>query len=161
MILKVLIFVIFVSFVVSDDSCVKYNFEENFNDLFSNNGALCNQHITERWIIGEYSNLDINRPNNLSTKFITPSPGSTVSCMSTFPFKIYKGGVIEFEMYTESEINHFIQIVVYDKTNGQEFDKENPVPAKGWRTVGLKTNLGPNTYEGYVSTVYSYSFRFK
>lgn len=155
MILKVLIFVIFVSFVVSDDSCVKYNFEENFNDLFSNNGPLCKNHdSTKPWIIGEYSNLDINGPNKLSTKFITPSPGSTASCMSTFPFKIYKGGTIEIEMYTESEINHFIQIVVYDKTYGQEFDKENPVPAKGWRTVSLETNLGPNTYEGYVSTVY-------
>ncbi|KAH9629752.1 hypothetical protein HF086_009879 [Spodoptera exigua] len=151
MILKVLILLlVFVSFVASD-SCVTYNFEKDFDDLFNNYAGLCYTGNHLSWITEQYSNFDLTGPNKLSTKFITPTPGNTMSCTTSFSFTMNAGGTIELEMYADSETNHNIQIMVFEEASDGVVGMANPAPAKGWRTVRIENLGGKYTFEGFVS----------
>lgn len=156
MILK-LVTLTFVSCVVCD-SCVKYDFEEGFNDLFSDYGV-CN--TLPLWIVGEYSTLGLTSPFEQSTTFITPL--TTMSCASSHLFTLNAGGRIEFNIYMErTHNNDLIQILVNQELpDGSSFVTGMGIAnnVNGWDI--LKINIvGPNSYQGYVSNM-SYNKKIK
>lgn len=140
------------SFVVSD-YCVTYNFEENFNGLFSDYGFCSGM---PSWILGEYRNLGLTRPNDLSTKFIRPTPSMHMSCSTSFFFTMHSSGTLEFNIYMDSEFsNDQIQIIVFEMLPGSSvtiaaiaFVSSQTI--KGWDTVKIPL-VGATTFEGYVS----------
>ncbi|XP_035447393.2 uncharacterized protein LOC118274121 [Spodoptera frugiperda] len=143
MFLTTLIIVSFLASYVVSDSCVTYNFEENFDILLS----CSNLHP---WILGEYSNLNLNSPNERSTKFITPLPNP--SCWSSFPFIMSQNGRIEIKIYMDSENGGAnLNIIIFNDSDGSAagFGSANS-GIKGWQTINVQLMISTNI-KGYIS----------
>ncbi|KAH9629754.1 hypothetical protein HF086_009881 [Spodoptera exigua] len=127
MILKLLILVIFVSYVASD-LCVKYDFEENYDDILGNYGP-CSSDMMSEWILDEYNNLGLNSPHERSTKFITPTRG-VLSCWSSFLFTMSPRGTLQVKLYMNSDFNSdFLQILAVQDNEESEalpFKQKSP-----------------------------------
>ncbi|XP_022824834.1 uncharacterized protein LOC111355283 [Spodoptera litura] len=157
MVLKTFIlFSFFVSCVISD-SCVTYNFEEGFNDLFGYYGS-CNSFPL--WRLSDYKSLPLNTPNEHSTKFITPET-SWISCASSFNFTMNAGGSIEFNIYMEQtdSLDQVYLMAYHIGPDGIDFviGMEVVRHQTGWDTVKMPLG-GPRTFTGYVS-IFGYSAR--
>lgn len=155
MIRKVLILFTLVYHAVSE-YCVRYTFEENFNEWLENEwGGQCVS--MPFWIIGKYSDLDLTGQNEKSTSFIMPQ--SDLSCDSSFIFSMTAGGTIEVNIFMEAtEPTDQILILVNlldpiggDRVTGQAFNSAmDPNFVPGWHTLKM-TLTGSETYQGYVS----------
>ncbi|XP_035443244.2 uncharacterized protein LOC126910603 [Spodoptera frugiperda] len=155
MIVKAFTLLILVSYAIGE-LCVNYDFEQGFNELFSDNGVC---HSLPLWFIGKYEDLNMIGENG-STTFIKPSSQSSASCASSFVFSMKSGGAIEVDIYMErSDVNDQIQVFVSQVVaGGGSFVKakaESGVSgysANGTQTLKITLN-GTDNYEGFISIV--------
>lgn len=156
MALKIFILLSLLTAYVASDSCVTYDFEENYDNLFSTYGT-CYTIQAPSWIIGEYSDLDIASPNERSTKFIKPSANDRANCVASFHLTMHFGGIYEFNFYLDlADDRDNIQIMSFS----DEPDTFSAITGiffvnsgTGWQTVRTTVN-GPPSYRGYVSIRY-------
>ncbi|XP_022824831.1 uncharacterized protein LOC111355282 [Spodoptera litura] len=157
MVLKTFIVVsLFVSSVISD-SCVTFDFEDGFNDLFGYYGS-CNSFPL--WHVSDYYSLGLASPDKRSTRFITPET-SWISCASSFKFTMNAGGTIEFNIYMEQtdSLDQVYLMAYHIGPDGIDFVIGMEVVSyqDGWETVKMPLG-GPRTFTGYVS-IFGYSAR--
>ncbi|XP_022824664.1 cell wall protein DAN4-like [Spodoptera litura] len=170
MFIKTLIITSFLTTYVVSDSCVTYNFEENFDDTAGSYG-ICSSGWSA-WILDEYSNLNLDGPDERSTKFITPRRDASTSCWSSSVFTISPGGTLDVKIYMDSEDSggSIDLFVFYDGTNtiaGIGFVNSQTI--KGWYTMNVPLSTS-STIKAYISilgvastssTVLVDSFRYK
>ncbi|KAJ8718619.1 hypothetical protein PYW08_002856 [Mythimna loreyi] len=153
MLCKLLIVFTLVSHAVSD-SCVRYTFEENYNNWLENQwGSVCDNFPF--WIAGKYSDLDVTSPNERSNSFITPL--SSLSCVSSFIFTMNFGGTIEVNTFVKAtQLTDQITILVHMHPNVDTVVGQGSIIpldqnfVAGWRNVTM-TLIGPPTYEGFIN----------
>ncbi|KAH9629761.1 hypothetical protein HF086_009888 [Spodoptera exigua] len=162
MVLKILIIIasLLSPYVVSD-TCVTYDFEENFDDIIGNHG-ICSDNMMSEWILDEYNNLGLNSPHERSTKFISPTRG-VLSCWSSFLFTMSQRGTLQVKLYMTSDFNSdFLQILVFsaeEYVSGMYSVTSSNV--KGWYTANLPLEGNPAVYRGYVSHIFTYIITFR
>ncbi|CAH2220788.1 jg1554, partial [Pararge aegeria aegeria] len=151
MYLNYFLFFLIFDVVVCED-CVTVDFEDGFNDDFTNSYGMCSGLST--WNVEQYSSVDIKRPHPSAATFITPQPG--MSCISSFKFTMTSGGTLEVNVYTQS-VSLFDQLTVRvfqsivggeDILIGAAVHLSNPVPV--WKTMSMTIN-GNGSFEGYVT----------
>lgn len=158
----ILIFVLIslVSDAVSD--CVRYTFEKDFDELFTNELGICKNMDLPPWTIGDYSSLGLSSPNESSKTFITP--GRQMSCISSFPFPMREGGTLEVKVYVhDAAITDQITIAISQilmsgntwVTGTHVHSPLQPSFTTGWYTIRMKVP-GPDTQQGFVSIVLTY-----
>uniref|UniRef100_A0A2H1VVS1 SFRICE_014971 n=1 Tax=Spodoptera frugiperda TaxID=7108 RepID=A0A2H1VVS1_SPOFR len=155
MIVKAFTLLILVSYAIGE-LCVNYDFEQGFNELFSDNGVC---HRVPLWFIGKYEDLNMIGENG-STIFIKPSSQSSASCASSFVFSMKSGGTIEVDIYMErSDVNDQIQVFVSQVVAGGgsivRAKAESGVSgysANGTQILKITLN-GTDNYEGFISIV--------
>lgn len=156
MIFKTFILVSLIASYVASDSCVTYNFEEGFSDLFGSYGS-CNS--LPLWRVNDYKSLALTSPHERSTKFITPET-NRISCVSSFNFTMNAGGTIEFNIYMEQtdSLDQVYLIAYHMGPDGIDFvvGMEVVKQQAGWNTVKV-TLGGPRTFTGYVSIFMLYN----
>lgn len=142
--------------VFGEDKCVTYNFEENFEKLFDMTKGPCGS-FPNNWNLGSYSTLGMEPLDKRSTKFISPTVSSQMSCVGSFNFNINNGGFIEILVYTENAQNTD-QITAMVNTAGHQtlttifYNSQSPDYIEGW--VPLRIQLLPSSLmEGYVSNL--------
>ncbi|KAJ8718620.1 hypothetical protein PYW08_002857 [Mythimna loreyi] len=156
MLCKLLIVFTLVSHAVSD-SCVRYTFEENYNDWLEHPwGSVCDHYPA--WLAGKYSELNVTGQNERSNSFITPPSSGVLSCVSSFIFTMNFGGTIEVNTYMKAtQTTDQIIVLVYKYTStgdlvvGQGLN--TPFDAnfvEGWYNLRIPLT-GPPTYEGFIS----------
>ncbi|KAH9629763.1 hypothetical protein HF086_009890 [Spodoptera exigua] len=157
MVLKTFILVTLFASYVASDSCVTYDFEEGFNNLFGHY-RVCNS--MPLWHEGTYNSLNLTSPNVRSTKFISPQPNQ-ISCVSSFNFTMNLGGTIEFNVYLEQKDNldQFYLIAYHIGPDGIHFivGMEAVRNQTGWHTVKVPLG-GSRSFNGYFS-LYGSSFQ--
>ncbi|XP_022824547.1 uncharacterized protein LOC111355055 [Spodoptera litura] len=156
------------SYVVSD-TCVTYNFEENFDDIVGSYG-ICSG--IPAWVLDEYSRVSLNSPDERSTKFITPTRASTASCWSSFVFTVDPGSKLQLKTYMDLEDRDGGNINVFVVVDGTGImvgmDAVNSANIKGWYTwdVPLFPSVSTQVYISIMgmtsasSTVLVDSFRY-
>lgn len=163
-ILEYVLFIVFVSSVHQTlakprdgacDECVNYNFESDFEDLFTNEG-LCVGLST--WTQSTYSTIDVTSPHEYAETFIMP--GTDLSCVTSFPFSMTSGGTINVNLFiSDTNASNMIQVLAEQITaTGNNptmgFGSTSPIDANfvmGWQTLTF-TLIGSDTFEGRVST---------
>lgn len=156
--LDIIVFALSVSSVLCDD-CVRYTFEENFEDLFDNTQAPC--FGMPFWEEREYSSIDVESPHENSQRYV--SPLESLSCVSSFTFSMSVGGTVEINVYTDSmsmidTINILAsQIVVGGNDANVGTYIYNPLSADyvtGWQTLRFTLSTSSvGTFDGYVSNL--------
>ncbi|KAJ8718621.1 hypothetical protein PYW08_002858 [Mythimna loreyi] len=155
MLCKLLIVFTLVSHAVSD-SCVRYTFEENYNNWLEHQwGSFCDSFPA--WIAGKYSDLDVTSPNERSNSFITPLSSGVLSCVSSFIFTMTDGGTIEVNTYMKpTQLTDQITILVHLHPSEATIVGQGTILAydpnfvEGWYNLRIPLT-GPPTYEGYIS----------
>lgn len=156
---SLLVLLIIVSHAFSED-CVRYEFGEDYNDLFTDQMDVCGSVPTLPWILKYYEDTDIIDHHELSTTFI--SPQETLSCISSFVFPMESRGIVEVNIFMEAMANTD-QISVLanqvvpggnDAVVGSAGNSPLAVGFEpGWHT--LRFSVGATgTYDGYVSILY-------
>ncbi|KPJ16517.1 hypothetical protein RR48_08108 [Papilio machaon] len=152
--LTLLILVCF-SILVFGEECVVYTFEDDFDDLFSNEKGVCQG--MRMWQLGYYSSISLERPHPLSTTFI--SPEFLLSCVSSFTFPMSGLGTIEVNLYMDPVSNSDqISVVVHEVVPGSTatvvgnrgISAMAPDFEKGWHSIRIPLT-GSGTFDGYVS----------
>lgn len=157
MFLYIFLIVILSCCVICDD-CVTYDFEEYFEDLFTNDYGVCIP-VPMTWSTGSYSSISLETPDAKSKTFITPA--SSMSCVTSFTFPMSFGGIVEVFFYMESSISSdMLTVLVNIATVGNDPTintfvitpaQANFVP--GWHVAHMQlTSAG--SYTGYVSILY-------
>lgn len=157
MIRSVLITLILISHAFSD-SCEIYTFEEGFEVLFTSNMGVCAD--LPEWNIGRFEDTYLTDHNEYSTKFIYPQ--QNFSCITSFPFAINPGGVIEVNIFMEAaavtDQIHVLAMKYVSGGNDAFVGQVINTPAlpdsfvSGWQTLKM-TVIGSSTdMIGYVST---------
>ncbi|KAJ2949497.1 hypothetical protein O0L34_g15420 [Tuta absoluta] len=141
----------------SGDTCVTYDFEENFEEIFSYSRMCTNTPAAGEWTLGNYSLTSIELPHPDSHYFI--SPGTIMSCTSSFTFLMSNGGTFEVNVYMDTtEASNQLLTFVNEVVEGGDDRSVATIPLnsnlpnyeKGWNT--LTANLsGTGTYLGYVT----------
>ncbi|XP_022824707.1 platelet glycoprotein Ib alpha chain-like [Spodoptera litura] len=147
--LTTLIIASFLTSYVVSDSCVTYNFEENLNDIVGGYG-LCSG--IPAWVLDEYSNLNLDSPDERSTKFITPPRDGNTKCWSSSVFTISPGGTLEVKLYINSDTMATVDVIVAgeDTTHLTGYRQLNSQDIKGWYLIDLP--LYPSsTIKAYIS----------
>ncbi|CAH0687692.1 unnamed protein product [Spodoptera exigua] len=83
------------------ESCVAYNFETDFETLFTSDSGVCTGF--SKWDLYNYITVPVNHPSEESFQFIAPQ--SSISCISSFSFNAEAGGVVEVNVYMDSKTN--------------------------------------------------------
>lgn len=91
---------LFITYEVICDDCVVFNFEDNYNETFTNSGGLCNA-ASVMWNLNQYSSSTIDPPHESSTSFIYPATASLSSCVTSHPFTVEAGGTFDAMLYVE------------------------------------------------------------
>lgn len=91
---------LFISYEVICDDCVVFNFENNYNEIFTNSGGLCNQ-ASSMWNLNQYSSSTIDPPHESSTSFISPATVTPTSCVTSHMFTVEAGGTFDIVLYVE------------------------------------------------------------
>lgn len=151
--LKLLI--LFVGGVMSNSVCERYEFEDNFDDLFSNTKGVCGG--MAMWEQRDYDEIGLWTPFERSVSFI--SPMNTVSCVSSHTFPMTAGGILEVNIYMDAAANsdHITVLANQEVQSGQDAvvgtisntPQEQPF-FPGWHTLRI-TLIGIGSYNGYVS----------
>lgn len=153
-----LFLIITLSTFVDCKSCVVYNFERDFENLFTNNSTLCSNF--QPWEVGNYTDIDFERPHEGSKKFIYPN--TALSCVTSFAFPMEINGVIEVKLYIESKSpNDFVSIIVNAiNPSGIDTAVANYVYnsgqadfSDGWHVLRM-TTIGAGSFDGYVSLLH-------
>lgn len=141
-------------------ACVTYDFEEKFEEAFNSDRGLCTGFA--EWTVGTYAEIPVDTPISDSYQFI--SPQSHISCISSFPFDIEAGGILEVNVYMES-LSDSDQVAVLanhilDENNDAVTGSVVLTPLRddyvdGWHVLRIDLS-GENTYQGYVSFNYQY-----
>lgn len=159
---KVFVLLILVSHAFSD-SCVRYNFEDDFDLLFTSNTGVCSNLLV--WDIGLFQDTDLTDHNERSTKFIYPQ--QTLSCTTSFTFTMTPGGIIETNIYMDSALStDQIQVVAMEHVPGgtdvfvgQAVNTPGQAATfvSGWHTLRI-TVIGNNGdmlgYVSYLNLIY-------
>ncbi|CAG9791015.1 unnamed protein product [Diatraea saccharalis] len=138
-----LIFLLTYQSVFCED-CVTYDFENDFDNLFSSNSGLCtSQHS---WDMKHYDTTGITSPSPNSTSFISPPVFN--GCVSSFSFPIENNGIVEVNVYMDenSDQSDFIIVLIQSiDENGIESTITNEMysPSQstfvaGWITLRLQ-----------------------
>nr|XP_021181869.2 uncharacterized protein LOC110370405 [Helicoverpa armigera] len=137
------------------EPCVSYNFETEFDVLFNSDRGLCTGFT--QWDLNKYSTLPIEQPSSESLKFITPQ--AEISCISSFPFEVTAGGIVEVNVYMESGSNSDQIAVLVSKIEDEANDVVigssvlTPLDGTytdGWQSLKIQL-LGVGTFKAYVS----------
>lgn len=137
------------------EDCTTYNFESDFEVLFSTDNYLCNGFLS--WQLDNYTSIGIESPYSQSTVFIAPH--ETTSCISSFVFKMEPGGVVEANVFMGSvqSLDHIIILAQrvtdaeYDTVAGVKmYHLENEVFVAGWNVIKFSL-LDRTSFDGYVS----------
>lgn len=155
MALKIFILLNFLTACVISDSCVTYNFEEEF-DIFSNHG-ICRNNAP--WIVGNYEDLGLASPNEHSTKFITPSLYGELSCASSSYFIMQADAELEFNVYVESGIRNSILFMAFAEDHSVNGLAANSMTISGWQTVKMPI-YSSQSFRGYVRKIPTYFLFF-
>lgn len=149
-------FVLFITSVVCDE-CVRYTFEEgNFEDLFDNMAAPC--FGMPKWEEQDYSSISLDRPHDSSETFI--SPLASFSCVSSYPFTMSVGGIIEVNVYMNGGSSSFLNVLASqinldgdDGTAGSAmYNPSSPDYFPGWHTLRFTVSTtSSGNFDGYVS----------
>lgn len=158
--LQCLLFVLTVSSVWSDE-CVRYTFEDDFQDLFDNMEAPC--FGMPFWHQGNYASINIDGLNDRGETFISPA-GTEFSCVSSFPFGMSVEGSIEVNIYVDS-VNAGDNIIILashvipdgDDANVETVTLIGSTLETGWHNIRfpLRSTL-EEQFTGYVSSFYTY-----
>ncbi|KAH9629765.1 hypothetical protein HF086_009892 [Spodoptera exigua] len=153
----IFLFLFLVSFTASE-TCVRYTFEQHFNELFTDKFGLCASLMLPPWELGHYNRSEISAPNAQSSSFISPQPGYE-SCTTSFIFPMQRGATIEVTLYLHpfnalDEIS-FIVIQI-DPRSGEPWisgvfifmPRPWPFPS-GWYTASFPVS-GLSTPEGFI-----------
>ncbi|CAH2049214.1 unnamed protein product, partial [Iphiclides podalirius] len=153
--LKGLILLSVLCTTVFSEDCVTYSFEDDFENLFSNEIGLCNG--MRWWNLGRYSEIPVESPDARSTKFIAPD--FIMSCVSSFTFPVTAGGIVEVNLYMapisqSDQVSIFVHEVVPGGINASVgntgISAMNSPFESGWHVLNV-TLTGSGTFDGYVS----------
>lgn len=157
MIRTLFIFIILVSHAFSEN-CVRYTFEENYNDLFTNELGVCRNGMS-LWELGTYNTSNVTGHHELSSTFI--SPLESLSCVSSFLFSMTNGGTVEVTIYMESySLSDHISVLAnqfFDDDDDRVLGSAGNSPLDvnfvgGWHTLVVPLSSAGRS-NGYVSTV--------
>lgn len=161
---KCVVLILFCSSVVFCEKCITYNFEENFDNLFTNEKGVCINMMV--WDIKNYQSISVPSPHPSSTMFITPK--EALSCVSSFTFSATSGGAVEAHIYMESEspmdqISFVVNEIIPGGNDGAVgttlLSSMNPNFSNGWHILRV-TLTGRGTFNAYVSTCEVYELNF-
>ncbi|KAJ0175020.1 hypothetical protein K1T71_009161 [Dendrolimus kikuchii] len=151
--LKLLI--LFVGGVMASSFCERYEFEDSFENNFSNTKGVCIG--IAMWNHREYANIDLWSPFNRSTSYITPL--TSLSCVSSYTFPMTTGGILEVNIYMDS-VARSDQITILanqEVIGGNDAvvgtisnTPQDAAFVSGWHTLRI-TLIGGGTYGGYIS----------
>lgn len=148
--------ILIVVYFVLCDACVRYNFEDGYADRFTNNFGLCISY--PMWTLENYKDIEKIPPHRLSEKFI--SPGSQLSCVTSFLFDATEAGMIEINAYMEtSGTSDQLSIMANERTAGSDVGHVWLGPAvtpnfvSGWHMLQIKMT-GSGNYTAYVSILF-------
>ncbi|XP_022824631.1 uncharacterized protein LOC111355124 [Spodoptera litura] len=140
------------------ETCVRYTFEQGFDELFSDKFELCASLNLPPWELGQYRTLGIPAPNAQSTSFMAPQPGNE-SCTSSFLFPMQRGATIEVTLYLDPvhSLDEFMFLITHiDPRSGLPWMSgvyifsPSPWPfPSGWYTASFPIP-GPSTPEGFL-----------
>ncbi|XP_034833587.2 uncharacterized protein [Maniola hyperantus] len=137
------------------EDCVTVDFENNFEDNFTNNNTECTGRSA--WNIRQYSSVNIDSPHPRSAKFIAPQQG--FSCVSSFKFPMTTGGRLEVNLYmmSTSQVDQLTTVVFHSIVGGNDislsrtfFNNESSDFVPGWQTLNITVD-GPERFEGYIT----------
>lgn len=137
----------------TEDECITYNFENDVQELLTNNYDVCNGNAL--WSIGSYASSPINSPNPSSHTFISPT--ASYSCVTSFPFPVTSGGIIEVNIYLALVASSDrLTILVHQESNGRTVGNyivagSNTDSAGRWLTAHINV-YGTGNFNAYVST---------
>lgn len=159
----VIIFLVFGEIAAdTSENCVTYNFEEEYENIFTANKTQC-QDYDHVWNLGKFDLSTVIPPHEASSSFIYPTPGFD-SCVSSFVFNISQSNSVEVNAYLESVSpeDRLILIVLAQAPSGPDYPIGTGVllpNTEGWQTVIIDID-NPVTVStnGYVRIIIIYLF---
>ncbi|XP_028170023.1 cell wall protein DAN4-like [Ostrinia furnacalis] len=133
----------------ANDSCTKYNFEKDFDVLFTSESSNCRG--MHPWTLNNYTSIDIENLQQSSNLFI--SPITALSCVESFKF-VMGHGTLEFRAYIgDALFANIISVLVRDTAGGGVVTSNMYSPlsqsfAPGWNVLRVKIER-PQEFEGY------------
>lgn len=135
----------------SNEDCLTEDFENNFEDNFTNSHGTCVGF--SMWHVQQYSSVNICSPHPGSARFIMPLYGS--SCVASYKFHMTVGGMIQVKVYmvSTSPVDQ-LTVTVFkgnDVPIGRAFlNVMSPGYVDGWQNLNINIYRS-DTFEGYVS----------
>ncbi|CAG9791016.1 unnamed protein product [Diatraea saccharalis] len=124
--------------------CIIYDFENDFDDLFTSNSGLCTNQPS--FILKYFDTAGITSPHPSSTRFISPPVSN--GCVSSFSFPIENNGIVEVNVYMDenSHQSDFIIVLIQSiDENGIEstitnlmYSPSQSTFVAGWTTLRLE-----------------------
>jgi hypothetical protein len=144
-----LMLILLASTSVLCDECVTYDFEQDFDDLFTFDNGVCNGMAP--WKIQQYEG--VSNPYNMSSQFMSPTEGEMFSCVSSFAFPVHRNGLFEINVYMEPGSNLSQLSIIVQSTKGGTINNLVHTPMSpdfvpGWTALQLKV---PGDFNAYVS----------
>lgn len=142
------------------ESCIAYNFETNFDTLFNSEIGVCSGF--SKWDLNYYITLPVDHPSEESFQFIAPQ--FSISCVSSFSFNAEAGGVVEVNVFMESQSNTdqvavLVNKVADDDTNvvigSTVLTPLNENYADGWHVLRVPLS-GSGQFNVFVSISFLY-----
>lgn len=148
---------------VLGESCITYNFENDFNQLFDFGKGICVD--MKPWIQSNYSLIDIEKPHTFSESFITPDVSQ--SCVSTsFTISTAAHGKLEVNVYMEDDKQHnnHIIILIQELSNNEVigtvlteiYTPTRPNFTPGWKNLRINLNHAKERFESIVSPHFNF-----
>lgn len=141
-------FVLLIFSSANCDQCITYNFEKDFDTLFSSELSACAS-VMNSWTLNDYKSLELESPHPRSTMFL--SPKASQSCVSSFTFPMVNG-TLEINVYMENvQASDFINTLVMDSSGMLDNKLYNTGAINfkpGWNNLKITTGVT----NGYVSS---------
>lgn len=144
MLILLCVFFIFCSVINGNlyNNCVTYNFEKDFELLFTTDKSQCANHNI--WNLGKYDLSSISPLHEASETFIYPTPEAD-SCVSSFVFNITTNYLVEINVYFHSAIpsDRLIILIQAENSDGPDYSIESHVllsNLEGWQRVLIEIN---------------------
>lgn len=143
-------FVLLIFSSANCDQCITYNFEKDFDTLFSSELSACAS-VMNSWTLNDYKSLELESPHPRSTMFL--SPKASQSCVSSFHFPML-GGTLEINVYMENVQDFdFINILIMSASGGVYGQKVYNTAAENFKLGWNNLRITPNGITG-VTNVY-------
>lgn len=159
-----LFFILLAAKSILCDDCFFYDFESDFEYLFTNDKSSLCQFIPSTWSLGNYVDISVQPPHYRSEKFIKPS--DAISCTTSQTFAAEATGVIEVKVYMEAtSTTDQVTILVNQVIPGgndavvatQQLFSMDQNFQNGWHLLSLPL-LGTGSYDAYVSNTLKFTF---